>query len=245
MNYKQLFVAAFLCMSASPLFAQAPGTRAEIRMLAFNNNLEQEEVYAQDPAAPATAASVKSPIKSYLNHEFSTLQLMGRKIIFTSKPDRASMTREGETIGEVTLPDGMNSAILLFFPKSNPQDKALCRIMPIGDSKRAFPAGSYHATNLSPLNVRIILEEKNYDFKPGQTMLIENPPVREDHQIGMQTIAFKDNKWIPMASSIWSPPGKRRNVLLIYPDPRTGNVDLRAYDDIEPRNPTDGTPVVP
>lgn len=207
-------------------------------MLAFDRSMAMGDIYAQDPAAPPAAASTKTPVRNALNHEFTTLQLTGSKIVFTKKADRESMTREGELVAEVSLPEGVKSAILLLLPASK-DSKALSRIMPINDSKRVFPAGSYYATNLSPLKVRMVLEEKNFDFSPAQTLLIANPPMREDYQIGMRTYAFKDNEWLQMASSIWSAPGKRRSVLILYPDAATGYVQLRAFDDVMPRAETD------
>ncbi len=232
---KHLLASVLLWASALPVFSQAPsGTPTEIRLLAFSPDLELEEVFAQDPAAPPTTPSVKAAIRSGLNHEFTTLELTGRKIVLTKKPDRESMKRDGELVAEVTLPDGVKSAILLAIPPLK-DSKVLCRILAINDSKRAFPPGSYHVTNLSPLKVRMILEDKNFDFNPGQTVLIEKPPFRPDHSIGMRTFAFKDNAWIQMAASIWSEPGQRRGVLILYPDVATGNVQLQAFDDVLPR----------
>ncbi|MEO7100117.1 MAG: hypothetical protein ABI162_12200 [Luteolibacter sp.] len=237
MIHKPLLAVAVLGAVINSLSAQAPpALRAEIRMLAFTPDLQHAESYVQDPAAEPTATSVAAPIKSYLNHEFSTVVQKSRKMVFTTKPDRASLTREGETIGEVTLPEGMESAILLFLP-GKPGDKTLCKILAINDSKRAFPAGSYNATNLSPLPIRLMLEQKNFDFKPGGTLLIENPPVREGGQSGMRTFAFKDNVWKAIASSLWTPPGEGRRVLVLFQDPVSGDVQLRAFDDDPPRAP--------
>jgi hypothetical protein len=235
MIYKTLLSVAVLGAVINSSSAEAPATvRAEIRMLAFTNNLEQAESYAQDPAAEPTATSVAAPIKTYLNHEFSTVTLKSRKITFTTKPDRASLTREGETIGEVILPEGVESAILLFLP-GKPGDKTRCKILAINDSKRGFPAGSYNATNMSPLPIRLMLEQKNFDFKPGATMLIENPPVREGGQAGMRTFAFKDNVWKAIATGLWTPPVEGRRVIVLFQDPASGDVQLRAFDDDPPR----------
>jgi hypothetical protein len=239
MIIKQLLVAALLGVTSLPSFAQGDGNKVELRMLAFNTSLAEEEVYAQDPAAQASAASVKTPIKSYLNHEFFTVPLVGRKIVFTSKPDRGSLTREGELVGEITLPQNVKSAILLFFPKSRPEDKAQFRIMPIDDSKKGFPAGSYFVTNLAPQKVRLKLEEKVYDYNPGQISLIEDPPVGDNQQTGMMGFVWKNNKWEPIASSIWTVPGKdRRNILLMFPDSKTNFIEIRNFDDLAPREPS-------
>lgn len=235
MIFKYLLTTILLWSSALLAFSQTPSaTRVEVRLLAFSPDLELEDVYVQDPASSPTTPAVKVSIRSGLNHEFSVLQLSGRKLILTKKPDRGSMTREGELVAEVTLPDAVRSAILLAIPPAK-DSKTLCRLLVINDSKRVFPAGSYHVTNLSPFKVRLVLEDKNFDFNPGQVVLIEKPPFRADHQIGMQAYAFKNNAWLQLASSIWSEPGQRRSVLVLYPDAATGTVQLQTFGDIAPR----------
>lgn len=239
MIYQILLSAAVVWLIIPRLNGQEtpPTLHAEVRMLAFTPDLQFPEAYAQDPAAAAnTAVSVPAPIKTYLNHQFSTVLFKSRKIIFTTKPDRASLTREGETIGEVIVPAGVDSAILLFLP-GKAGDKIRTRIMVINDAKRAFPSGSYHATNLSHLPIRLILEQKNFDFKPGAELLIEDPPVHAGHQSSMHTFAFMDDVWKPIATGLWSHPGQARGLLVLFQNPASGNVELRAFDDDPPREP--------
>jgi hypothetical protein len=137
-------------------------------------------------------------------------------------------------IGEVTLPSGANSAILLFLPG---KDKNSAQIMAIDDSKRAFPAGSFHATNLSPLPIKLMLEEKQFDFKPGQAQLIQDPPTGDTGQTAMRTFSFKNNAWGPVATSLWPHPGDARSVLVFYQNPNAGEVQLRSFADVPPRAP--------
>ena len=222
-----------------PLAAQQkPVLRAEIRLLAFQPGLALDAAYAHDPAAPdpATAVSVKVPVKSYLNHEFSTMILAGRRIIFTTQPERASLTQEAELLGEATLPEGVRSAILLCLPAAA-GDKARFRILVIDDSKRAFPAGTFRVSNLSSQLVRIVLEEKTYQFKPGEIQLITDPPVRAGNQSGMKAFALHDDVWQRIGSGIWPHPGHNRVVQVLFTNPATGQVQLRAYDDVPPREP--------
>ena len=228
--------------SALSINAQVTNSlHAEIRMLSFSPDLALSVAFAQDPAAQ-DSVSIPSPIKNYLNHEFSTVQLKTRKIAFTKKSDKASLTREGELIGEVTLPEGGNSAILLFLPGS-PGAKASCQILAIVDSKRAFPVGSYSATNLSPLPVRLVLEGKNYDFKSGQHLLIENPPTREGGMIGMRAFSFEKEVWSPIGAQLWPSPGQSRSVLVMFLNPESKTVQLRGYDDVPPRPPVAEIPL--
>lgn len=117
--------------------------------------------------------------------------------------------------------------------------------MTINDSKSAFPGGSFHVTNLSPLPVRMMLEQKNYDFKPGGTELVKDPPMREGNQIGMRTFVFKNNAWDAIATSLWPHPGRNRSVLVLFQSPTSGDVQLRAFDDSGPRTPETSAAAAP
>ena len=237
MHSTPLAILAGITTLLLPLAARGnPPTRTEIRLLAFQPDLASDEVYAHDPAAPAETAAVHTPIKSYLNHEFATVMLTGNRIVFTTSPERASLARAGELLGETTLPEGVRSAILLFLP-AKPNGKGRCQILPIDDSKRAFPAGSFRVSNLSPQPVRIMLEEKTYDFKPGEIQLITDPPVRAGNQSGMKAFAFHDQIWQRIGSGIWPAPGANRVVQVLFCNPATGQVQLRAFDDVPPRAP--------
>lgn len=235
MNFK-LLTSLLLLTACQPLLAQQSASNAELRLLAFNPEMQQEGVFIQDPASAPDAPSAKSDIKTYLNHEFAAVPLKGRKLVITTKSDRASLTREGELLGEVTLPEGGNSSILLFLP-GKPGSKAKYQIMPIPDSKKAFPAGSFHITNLSPLPLRLLLEKKLFEFKPGQTSLVENPPVRSSGQVGMRASAFKNNEWAEISTGLWPHPGEARVLMIMFQDPTSGNVKLKGFDDISPRVP--------
>lgn len=224
---------------ALPAQDSAPA-KVEIRMLAFSSAQQKKEAFAHDPLADATAAPVPAPIKTYLNHQFSTVVLKSRKVVFTTKVSRDSLTTPEDVIGEVTLPQGLNSAILLFLPG---KDKNSAQILAINDSKRAFPAGSFHATNLSPLPIKLMLEEKQVDFKPGQAHLIEDPPTGDTGQTAMRTFSFRNNAWGPVATSLWPHPGDARSVLIFYQNPNAGEVQLRSFVDVPPREPqADATP---
>lgn len=220
---------------ASLVRAQAPQAQAiEIRLLAFRTEMRSDEVFAQDPEAGDKAVAVNTPLRSYLNHQFTTLMLSGRKVVFTKQPDRASLGRPDAVLGEWQVPDGLRSAILLFLPEKN-GDKHPCHILTIDDSKRAFPAGTFRVSNLSPQPVRIELEHQTYQFKPGDTDFITDPPVRDGNLSGMKAFAFQNNVWQRIGSGIWPHPGPNRVLQILYFDDNAGHVRLRAYDDVPPR----------
>lgn len=233
-HFKLLAIASFFFCMAFP--ASAQGGKAEVRLLTFDTSIPQPDIFIHDPAAEPTAAATPATLKSYLNHQYASVQISSRKLVFTTKPDRASITRDGELVGEVTLPANENSAILLFLP-GKPGGKAKYQVMPVADSKKAFPAGSFHVTNLSPVAVRLLLEKKPFEFKPGQTSLIVDPPVRDGAMIGMRAFAFLENAWQEVSASLWTHPGRGRGVMIIFQDPVSKDIQLKAFDDIPPREP--------
>ena len=208
--------------------------RVELRLLAFQPDIATDAAFVQDPAPGAKTAAIKAPVKSYLNHEFVTADLAGKQLAVTSKEDHASLTRKDELLGEATLPDNAHSAILLFLPAAS-DSKTRYRILVIDDSKHAFPAGSFRVTNLSPQPVRIVLEDKTYQFKPGEVQLVTDPPVRAGNQSGMKAFAFQDNTWQRIGTGIWPHPGKNRVLQVLFLNPATEQTELRAYDDVPPR----------
>jgi hypothetical protein len=207
----------------------------ELRLLAFNSALGIDSVYAHDPAKPG-APSVAVPVKTYLNHEFTSLAAAGRRLAFTAKPDPASLNRAGELLGEVTLAEDTYSAILLFLP-APPSGKTAFKILVVEDSPKAFPAGSFKVFNLSPQAVRIQLEKKTFDFKPGAKALIQDPPVGDNYHSAMRAFAFQNQKWQRIATGLWPPPGEARVLQILFQHPQTGQVQLRAFDDVPPRSP--------
>ncbi len=227
-----------------PAARAAPAARAvEIRLLAFHARQATREAYVHDPDAPAAAASVKAPIMSYLNHEFASIPLSGQRLVITSKPERESLAREADVLGRATLPAGVASAILLLLP-DQAAGSTRFRILTIDDSRRAFPAGSFRVSNLSAQPLRIVLEDQTYEFAPGKTQFIVDPPVHAGQQSAMKAFALRDKGWQRIASSIWPHPGKNRVVQVLFSNPLTDQIELRAFDDVPPRPPAASTPPV-
>jgi len=225
----------FLGGSLGVAFAQANAASGEVftvRLLSFTPGSRVDEVFIQDPIAP-DAAPVPSEIKSYLNDQSTSVTLKSRKVAFTLKRERSSLKTDGELLGEVTLPEKSRSVICLFLP-GKVGDKSRFQIMPISDTKTDFPVGSFHVTNLSPLPVRIQLENKPYDFRPGQVVIIQNPPLRDGSQSAMRTFAFKNNQWQPVSAGIWPAAGRSRKLMILYANPANGNIQMNAFDDVPP-----------
>lgn len=228
---------AALFAAAAPLHAQAkPPANFELRLLAFQPGMSTDEVYAHDPAAAEDAPAVQTPLRSYLNHQFATVTLTGRHVVFTKQAARASLKQTDAVLAETTLPEKVRSAILLFLPGKT-GGRHPYQILAIDDSKSAFPAGTFRVSNLSPQEVRIELENKKFAFKPWSTGFINDPPVRDGGQSGMKAFALVDGNWRRIGSGIWPHPGNNRVVQVLFLHPATGLVQLRAFDDVPPREP--------
>jgi len=227
---------------ATPASAQegTPAREVRLRLLAFEPRLQMPEVFLHDPAAE-NGVAVKAGIRTYLNHQFVMMPLTGDKLVVTDKEGRESLAQGEPLVGEAVLPSGVKSAILLLLPGEEGA-AAKGRFLVVPDLEKDFPAGSFHVSNFSPSQVRILLEKKTYTFKPGGQMIIEDPPARENQQIGMRTFTREGENWRQIANGLWTHPGKRRSVMILFRDARSGLVQLRAFDDIEPRPLAEATP---
>ena len=235
---------AYLGITISLYSQEAAGVTIRLRLLAFGSEQQLEKVFIHDPSGPLDAPALSSEIKSYLNHESITINCKGAKLAVTLQAERKSIADPQTLVAEVTLPAKVRSAILLFLP-GKAGDRARSRVMLINDNVDLFPAGSYMVTNLSPQLVRLELEKKPFEFKPSSSSLIVDPPVRSNRHSGMRAFAFCNNEWLPIASGLWPHPGKARSLLVLFPNPTTGTVNLRAFGDVPPRAPValaDGKP---
>ncbi|MCU0796749.1 MAG: hypothetical protein MUF31_12540 [Akkermansiaceae bacterium] len=230
-----LRVLLLLGLGISSIHAQDAKAAREvrIRLLAFEPRLQKAEIYLHDPAAE-NGSGVKGAIRTYLNHQSVMVPLVGNKLVITDDVARESLTEEGRKIAEATLPGDCKSAILLVLP-GEAGAKVPCRVLAVPDLENDFPAGSFHVSNFSPSAVRIVLEKNVYPFKPGEQRLIQDPPARENQQIGMRTFTQDGENWKQVANGLWTHPGKRRSLMVLFLNPSSGHVELRAFDDIEPR----------
>jgi hypothetical protein len=201
-----------------------------IRLLAFQTNDAIGEVYVHDPAAEKDAPPVKTRIKSYLNHEFSVISLKGRNLLITtgSAPD-------SESLGSFAVPADSRSLMLLFLPTGNGNGERF-RILPIDDSPEKFPSGSFRVLNFSDVPVRLMLEKKGYEIASGKSELITDPPARTGNLTGMNAyVLLQEDEWKRIGSGVWPLPGQNRVLQILFREPNSGIVQLRAFDDVPPR----------
>lgn len=230
MNLLRAFVFAILTGTALAQTDPPPTREVTLRLLAFDANSIPPESFAHDPASPQPGPGVSAPIKSYLNHEVTNLKLFGNTVVFSSTAQAKDPKAAELEFAKVLLPNIGNRLLLIFLPAA----KGKFKVFVLDDSVKAFPLGSYQVFNLSHLPVRLTLENKPFDFKPGQDTLISDPPVQENQHSAMYAFVQADGKWQRIGAGLWPHPGKKRSIQIFFDNPESQQTELRGFRDIAP-----------
>lgn len=203
-----------------------------MRGLAFQLPNTPADVYAHDAATDGSTPGVKLDVKSYLNHEFSVLPIKGSSLILTKTADPAGIKDAGNVLAKVKLPSKFKTGIFMFLPGSGKAGDTPFRVLVIEDGKSDFPPGSVKVMNLSPQPIRIQLEKEYFNFKSGETKVIEDPPVAENQSSGMRAFSFEDGDWRRFASGVWPHPGRKRVLQVMFLNPTSKRVEIRGIRDV-------------
>ena len=209
---------------------EAPGL--QVRGLSFQLDSPPPEVFAHGVSGDGGQPGVKLEVKAYLNHEFSGLPIKGNSIIFTTSSDPAGVKDAAKIVAKVKVPNGFRTGIFMFLPGTGRAGDPPFQVLVIGDAKRDFPPGSVKVINLSPASVKLQLEKENFEFKPGETKLIKELPVSENHTAGMVAYANSDGQWQRIASGVWPEPGDKRVLQVMFRNPASDQIEIRGIRDV-------------
>lgn len=225
----------FIALSATALAQQSapPLREVHLRLLAFESTSIPEKSYLFDPATTQPVPGIEAPIKGYLNHEGVTVRISGNELVFLKSVNVQDLKNPESQLAKVTLPKTGSQFMLIFLPDANQK----LRVLPLDDSIKEFPLGSYRVISLSRFPVKLTLEEKAYEFKPGQSSLITDPPVQENNHSAMYAFSQVDGKWQRIGSGLWPHPGKKRGVEIFFDNPVSKQTELRGFRDISPPDP--------
>lgn len=213
---------------ASMLFA-APCEAGEVRVRAvsWKPGYPETPVFIHEAGGGKDGTEVK--VKSFLNHEYLSVELGGAGLVFTSEADPASLEDETKVIGRVDLPAGCASGVFLFLEPIGDEPGA---VKVVDDSLKSFPAGTTKVINLTSGDVRIELEGENFDCPAEGEMLISEQPVKKNNSSGMRAYKNEDDKWIQVKSGVWPHPGTKRVIRAVMLHPITKQIEIRGVRDI-------------
>jgi len=226
MNVRSLAAVAAVFFSANVVHGQ----EYQVRGLTLGQDGPGPQVHIhQDGGAPDAGVL---ELGTSLGDSETELKLKGPKILLTTQAGAASAKDPAQLIGSCQLPAGGGPVILLFVPEK--PGSPTCKIVVVDGSKKAFPLGSFKVLNLSSLPVKIELEKKAFDFKPGEIRNIEKPPVNDANSSGFKGTCESGGQWETFGSGVWPHPGGKRSLQVIIDNPDTKLVDLRGIRDIAP-----------
>lgn len=224
-------------VGTAPAQEGQPGSQEDtgirIRALAFEIQGEiPAEMYAHADPSDGKSDGVKIDVKNYLNHEFNTVPSAMKKMVWTDAPDAASASQADRVLAKVKVPDRMRSGIFMLLPGTGKEGDPKFRVLPIDDSRRAFPPGSLKVMNLSPMEVRIQLEKTPFTFKPGATEVIDDMPVGANNIAGMQAFARMGEGWQRIGAGGWPHPGQKRVLQILFENPASKKIEMRGFRDV-------------
>lgn len=232
-NFMRRLLFLVFTVTASGQQQPAPKREVHLRLMAFDAAAIPAESYIFDPAAPVPVAGQVAPIKGYLNHEDVSVLLFGNDVVFSKSMKVEDVKRAEIQLAKVTLPKTGSRFMLIFLPAAN----QTFRVLPLDDTTREFPLGSYRVISLSNFPVKLTLEEKAYEFKPGQSTIIYDAPVQENHHSAMYAYSQNNGKWQRIGSSLWPELGKKRSVQIFFDNPLSKQTELRGFRDVSPPLP--------
>ncbi len=239
MKFPVLFALGVATALHAPTFAQEPAPEVRLlktRCVSLRTDMKIPDLYAHFAAAPPETAGTPIQLKSYLNHESESLTVLGDDIVFTTSPDRSSVSQADKQVAKLKLPPRLRSAILMFLPGGGTPEAPKCQVLPIDDTLRAFPRGSIKVINLSHFPLRIELEKQPFDFKSGEVRVIEKPPVGAANASAMRAFTFQSEQWQRIGATTWPHPGQKRVLQVAYDGAASGKVEMSGIRDIAVRD---------
>lgn len=187
--------------------------------------------FQRDPSGIDKLA-VKSPGQPVIEMKFpesffspkTKVPVTGGKVIFFNAANPG-----GAPISVATIPDGMKSVFILFFPVEGDKDKMVYRTSVIDASLQGVPKDGAMVMNLYPKEVRAVIGEHRLVIKPGSFAGVARPNQRNDYNMSpVVFLAETDGAWKVMSETLVRFPEKNQQFFISYPDARNGGLSFRA-----------------
>lgn len=143
---------------------------------------------------------------------------------------------------------GSSKVLFLFLPSSDPA-KSPYRIVALADDTRSFPYGAVRLMNLHNKAVRFHMGEHNgasaIGLNPGKSKLVDEIQRLDDfNRYPVLAEYASDKGFAGFYNNAWRSVEGKRDLVIVYPDPKSGLPRLNYYEDAEPADlgPPPGAP---
>lgn len=212
---------------AVPSAALAGFRPVAVRALTMTAGFPVAGVYAHSPGSKDPGVKLK--VKNFLNHEFDAIEVAGNNLVLTSKAEPSSIADKAAVIGEITVPAGLKSAILLFLPGKT---MGTGTVRMVADGKSDFPPGAILFVNATRSDLRMEIEGKPFEAKAGENLVIRDQPIADNQSSNVKAFIMVGGKWVQFSSAIWPHPGKKRVLKVAAESSQAGKIELRDIKDI-------------
>jgi hypothetical protein len=150
--------------------------------------------------------------------------IAGGKVVFHNPANLA-----GPAIAVASIPAGMQTALILFFPVEADPDKMIFRTSVIDASLKGIPEDGALVMNLYPQDVRVVIGEHRVQLKPGGSAGLARPKERNDYN--MSPVVFLEElkgEWKTASETLVRFPEEQRQFFVSYPNLQTHRLSFRA-----------------
>jgi len=216
---KILLVLAFI-LPASTRAQEAPSV--QIRILCFERDATGiDKLAVINPNQPKI--DMKFP-ESFFSPK-TKVPVVDGKVGFYNP---ANLT--GPPIAIATIPPGMKSGIVLFFPAEAGKENLVYQTSVIDASMEGIPQDGALVMNLFDKEVRVVIGEHRLVLKPGKSAPVVRPKDRNDYNMTpVIFLAEVNGEWKTASETLVRFPEKLQQLFVSYPDGQTKRLSFRAY----------------
>lgn len=194
----------------------------EIRILCFERNATGiDKLTVIQPNQPKI--NLKFP-ESFFSPK-TKVQVVEGKIGFYNPANLA-----GAPIAIATIPAGMKSGIVLFFPAEAGKDNLVYRTSVLDTSMEGIPQDGALVMNLFDREVRVVIGEHRLVLKPGKSVTVVRPQDRNDYNMTPVVFLTEVNgEWKTASETLVRFPEKLQQLFVSYSDSQSKRLSFRAY----------------
>jgi len=136
----------------------------------------------------------------------------------------------GAPIAIATIPAGMKSGIVLFFPAEPGKDNLVYRTSVLDASMEGIPQDGALVMNLFDKEVRVVIGEHRLVLKPGKSTTVVRPQDRNDYNMTPVVFLTEVNgEWKTASETLVRFPEKLQQLFVSYSDSQSKRLSFRAY----------------